>query len=229
MNIDEFIATNRCEHLYHMSEKGSWPNIQRLGLLSTSALLDLCGVTGSERFTIESELRISRVPIKHPVYGDIYIRDQDPMRDRPSDGIILAKLLEAGTSVRMWLEFLNGKTFFWVPEYELTKMLCARLYRNKPHWVITVDTRALLGRYADEASISDQNSGSLYSKKLRGINTFVPFLKSPKRSNIIELAIDRGVPDITDYTVSVVECVGTYLGSYPNGERVCKNVKQIWP
>ena len=225
MNVDDFVKVNRCSYLYHMSEKNSWSSIQRLGLLSTSALLDICGVTDSHRYPIESELRTDKTWIEHPEYGHICIRDQDPMRDRPSDGIVLADLLEPGTSVQEWFEFLNGKTFFWVSEYEFRKMLCARLYRNKPHWVLKVDTRALLNKYAEKASISDQNSGSLYSKKLRGLKTFVPLLQSPLKNNILELAIEHSVPDIEKYTISVVECIG----SWQNGERVCRPVKQIWP
>ncbi len=208
-----------------MSDTGSWPSIQRLGLLSTSALLDLCGLTGAERFRIESELRIDRIPIKHPECGVIYIRDQDPMRDRPSDGIVLTNLLEPGTSRQQWFEFLNTKTFFWVSKYAFRKMLCARLYKNKPHWVLKVDTRALLKDYSDKASVSDQNSGSLYSKKLRGPKTFVPFLQCQLKPDIKELAVDYGVPDIEKYTLSVTECVG----SWQNGEPVCRKAKQIWP
>lgn len=225
MNVDEFIVANRCNCLYHISEKGSWPNIQTLGLLSTSALLDLCGLTGTERFSIESKLRTNKVQIRHAVYGNIHIRDQDPMRDRPSDGIILKDLLESGTTAQEWFEFLNGKVFFWVSEYEFKKMLCARLYRDKPHWVLKINTRSLLSKYAEQARISDQNSGSLYSKKLRGPSTFVPFLESPTKNGIMELAIERGVPDIKEHTLSVVECVGLW----ENGERVCKPGKQIWP
>lgn len=225
MNIDEFITANRCKYLYHISEKGSWPNIQKLGLLSTSALLDLCGVTGAERFNIESQLRTRKVLIKHPTYGDIYIRDQDPMQDRPSDGIKLTDLLEPGTTAQEWFEFLNGKVFFWVSEYEFKKMLCARLYKNKPHWVLKVDTRSLLTNYAGKASISSQNSGSLYSKKLRGPSTFIPFLKSAAENGVMELSIEHEVSNIEEHTLSVVECVG----SFENNERVCKPVKQIWP
>ncbi len=114
MDVEEFISANSCKVLYHMSEEGSWPIIQKLGLLRTSALLDECGVTGSKRFSLESELRIRKEPIPHPLYGDIYLRDQDPMRDRPSDGIKLANLLTPETTVQQWLEFLNSKTFFWV-------------------------------------------------------------------------------------------------------------------
>ena len=41
--------------LYHMAEEGSWPSIRRHGLLSTSALLDRCLVSGRRRAGIESE------------------------------------------------------------------------------------------------------------------------------------------------------------------------------
>jgi hypothetical protein len=225
VNIEEFISANACRVLYHISEKGSWPSIQKLGLFSTSALLDQCGVTGTKRFRLESELRISKETIKHPIYGDINLRDQDPMRDRPSDGIKLANLLTPGTTVQQWFEFLNGKTFFWVSKKEFLKMLCARLYRGKPHWVITLDTHSLLGAYSHVVSVSDQNSGSLYSKKLRGPSTFVPLLTCPTENKILELTIDDGVPDIEKFTLSVDECIG----SWQNDERICKKVKHIWP
>jgi hypothetical protein len=35
--------------LWHMAEDGSWPSIADNGLLSTSALLDLYGVSGKSR------------------------------------------------------------------------------------------------------------------------------------------------------------------------------------
>lgn len=207
-----------------MSEKGSWPNIQELGLLSPSALLDLCGYTGNERLEIESRLRRNKVPIKHPKYGVIYIRDQFPMLDWPEQGIYLDELLTVPRED--WLKFLSGKVFFWVSRYELIKMLCAFQYRGKPQWIITVDTRALLEQYVDKAYVSDQNSGSLYSKRKRGPSTFVPFAKSPIKSNIIELAIDYGVPNFADFVVSVKECVGTRK---TDGEREYREIQHIWP
>ena len=48
MDVDAFIA--RHPRLYHMAEAGSWPQIERGGLLSTSALLDRFGYEGEERF-----------------------------------------------------------------------------------------------------------------------------------------------------------------------------------
>ena len=46
--VDEAIAniTALYPPLYHMAAEGSWPSIQRHGLLSTSALLDLYEVCG---------------------------------------------------------------------------------------------------------------------------------------------------------------------------------------
>lgn len=44
----------RWPRLFHMAEAGSWPMIREHGLLSTSALLDLFGVVGSNRDVIES-------------------------------------------------------------------------------------------------------------------------------------------------------------------------------
>ena len=207
-----------------MSEKGSWPNIQELGLLGTSALLDLCGYTGTARLRIESQLRKNKELIKHPKHGYFCIRDQIPMLDWPEKGIYLDELLEDDVTRQEWLEFLNGKVFFWVSRYELHKMLCAWQYRGNPQWIIEVDARALLKQYVDKAYLSDQNSGSLYSGRRRGPSTFVPFIDCPVKSKIIELAVDYGIPNIVDFAICVTECVGTKV----YGERICREVQHIW-
>jgi len=228
VTIDEFITMNQCQVLYHMSEKGSWASIQKNGLLSTTALLDLFEKTGPERVRIESQLRRRSVPIynpDNPGLGRAVIRDQDPMIDRPLDGIYLKGLLEDDTNSQEWFGLLNRKTFFWVKERHLRNMLCARNYRNRPHWVIKVDTRALLQRYADRVTLSNQNTGSLYSRRLRGRSTFVPFRGYPPRYDIVELAVEYDVPDIADLTISVTECVGVW----ENNETVCREGKKIWP
>lgn len=225
MNADQFIAANDCPIVYHISEGGSWDSVRKLGLLSTSALLDACGISGEEREAIESAHRPSRVVIEHPEYGNIVIRDQDPMSDRPESGIYLHKLLEAGLTPAEWFKFLNGKVFFWVSYPDFLNMLCARLYRNRSHWVLKVDTRSLLGEHATHASISDQNSGSLYSRRTRGRSTFVRLADATVRGGIKELAIAGGVTDIARHTVAVNECVG----SRSNGEKTCTILRQIWP
>jgi len=225
MTITEFITMNRCPHIYHMSEKGSWPQIQEIGLLSTSALLDCCGCNGAERFEIESQLRKRKKTIKHPELGDIYVRDQIPMMDWPDQDIYLDKLLDNGVIRQEWFEFLNGKVFFWVTKNELVKMICAWQYSDEPQWVITINTKDLLEEYVDEAYVSFQNTGSLYSRRKRGPKSFIPFNECRASSGIIELAIDNGVPNLSDFTISVDECLGKKVG----GERIFREIEHIWP
>lgn len=225
MEIAEFITANRCPKIYHMSEKGSWSNIQKLGLLSTSALLDCCGCSGDERFEIESKLRERKKIIQHPNLGDIIVRDQIPMLDWPERGIYLDKLLDDDTTRQEWLELLNTKVFFWVSKNELTKMICAWQYRGKPQWVITLNTRDLLEQFNGKAYVTYQNTGSLYNGKKRGPKSFIPFNKCPYSSGIIELAIEFGIPNLLDFTISVDE----YVGQKVYEERELKKIKHIWP
>lgn len=208
-----------------MSEKGSWPSIQKLGLLCTSALLDSCGYSGTKRFAIESQLRRNKVPIKHPTHGILYIRDQVPMLDWPDRDIYLDKLLDNGVTQQEWFEFLNGKVFFWVSKYELIKMMCAWQYRGKPQWIIKINTRDLLDQYADKAYVSDQNTGSLYSRRKRGPKSFIPFNECPVNSRIKELAIDYKVPNLSEFVISVDEC----LGGKVDEQRIYQEIKHVWP
>src|SRR5688572_16215597 len=84
--------------LYHMAEANSWPSIQRHGLLSTTALLDLFGYTGLEREAIESRRRPKSVAIQHDEFGQAVIRDNIPLTDSA-----LSKCLEEYTN-REWYE-----------------------------------------------------------------------------------------------------------------------------
>jgi len=211
--------------LYHMADKRNWDSICKHGLLSTTALLDLFEYKGERRFKIESQLRLDTILITHPFHGNSFIRDQDPMRDRPSDGICLEKCLE-GITPQQWFEFLNRKTFFWADKKGLSFMLGAKLYRHKSHFVITVDTQKLIGRHADRVTLSPINSGSLYSMKKRSMETFKSISHHSARW-VTELIVDYSVPDILDLTISVDEC----KSQRNNGkrEKVCKKIKRVWP
>ena len=68
--------------LYHMAEDGNWEGIQRLGLLSTTVLLDRFGIGGETRFRIESARRPEIEVIEHPEHGRALIRDNKPMQER---------------------------------------------------------------------------------------------------------------------------------------------------
>ena len=191
--------------LYHMAEDGSWPSIQEHGLLSTSALLDLYGIHGVERQVIEAERRSTSVPLRHPTHGSAVIRDQLPLRER-----YLADLLDDGMTPGEWYRLLNGLVFFWVSEPRLDRLLGARAYRDRPHVVLEVDTRAVVERHGDEILLAAINTGStLFNAPRRGKGTFVSVEDYPHdewrrrrglRNAIVELAVPYAVSDIVAMT-----------------------------
>src|SRR6185436_11524880 len=99
---------SRFPRLYHMAEAGSWPSIERHGLLSTTALLDLFEIKGAEREALELQHRPESVEIRHPRHGVAIIRDQKPLREKS-----LKQALQDGLAPRDWYRILNEKVFFW--------------------------------------------------------------------------------------------------------------------
>jgi len=221
MNIVDRLS-RQYPKLYHMADPRNWDNICKHGLLSTTALLDLFEYDGQSRLEIESQLRIKQFRITHPVYGEAFIRDQDPLRNRPSRGIFLEKCLD-GITPREWFELLNRKTFFWATETGLNYMLGARLYRNKSHYVITVDTHKLLDNHADQITLSSQNSGSLYKNEKRSKDTFKSITEYPRMPWVNEFVVEYSVPDIADIMISVDECISRR----ENNKIVRKVLRQI--
>lgn len=209
MTLDPEELVRSYPNVYHMAELGSWPSIQNRGLLSTTALLDLFEIEGTERSRLESQWRPRSVTINHRVHGSAVIRDQGPMPDNE------LKELLVGMDPREWYELINGKTFFWADKYGLAKLLGAVRYRNKSHDVLTVDTRLLLARYMQRITLTDQNSGSIINKKLRGRDTFRKVSEFNHRY-VTEVAVDYSVPDVADLTVRVEEWMGA------------RNIRQIW-
>ena len=112
--------------------------------------------------------------------------------------------LLTGATTRQWYELINRKTFFWVDPQRLLWMLKAPPYLNRTHTVLTVRTEALLHRHLARVTLSDQNSGSLYSGKIRGPDTFKQVSAYNSRW-IAELAVDYSVPDVPDFTLRVEE------------------------
>jgi len=197
--------------VYHMAEAGSWPSIRENGLLSTTALLDLFQMNGSDRYKIESQWRPKSVTITHPDRGSAVIRDQKPLPEAT-----LQKLVD-GMSAREYYELLNRKTFFWVRRERLERLLNARAYKGRAHTVLTVDTEALLRKHQGDISLSHINSGAaIYGTGRRGAGTFeriaaYPFeeLKRKKREDaVVELAVDYSVKDISELALKVEEWIG---------------------
>ena len=188
--------------LYHMAELNSWPNIQRHGLRSTSALLDLYESTGPTRVKIESQWRPTSVSLTHPTYGTAVVRDQLPMReDRLRDCLV-------DMTTRQWYELINGKTFFWPEEAPLGWMLNAPPYRGREHAIIVVPTEELLAHHAGSVTLSPINSGSVNPTRAtrlprpRGQDTFQPIRNYTTRW-VSELAVEYSVPNISDLAIRV--------------------------
>ncbi len=196
--------------VYHMAHRTSWPSIQKHGLLSTTALLNLFEYEGPERVKIESQWRPKSVPIKHSEHGTAWIRDQWVM---PEDDL---KKYLVDMTPREWYELLNKYTFFWGEERRLINFLNGWNYRNQSHCVLIVNTRKLLDRYAESILLSRINSGYANWGGKRGKNTFQPISAFPSSWYIWELAVEYSIPDITE----ILECVEIWK----RGERL----ERIW-
>ena len=194
--------TKQYPTLYHMAELSNWTNIQKFGLLSTTALLDLFGTSGETRAQIESKWRPRSCKLDHPTYGTAVIRDQLPMPDfKLSDCLV-------GMTTQEWYELINGKTFFWLDQTPLGWMLNAAPYRGREHAVIIVSTEALLSYHLKKVKLSSINSGSVNPAKatgaprIRGRNTFLPVGDYEERW-VSELTVEYSVPNILDLAVRV--------------------------
>jgi hypothetical protein len=187
-----------------MAESGSWRSVRARGLLSTTALLDLFEISGSKRREIESQWRPSIVPIEHPIHGTAAIRDQWPM---PPEH--LAAGLD-GTTPQQWYEFLNRKTFLWLSEDRLMRMLNARPYRNAAHDVLTLDTRSFVGEYMDRITVCQINSGfampmfgRVTKRSFESFQTIEQRAATQGLSGLAELTVDYAAPDVWRYVTSV--------------------------
>jgi hypothetical protein len=203
-----------CPILYHMAELGSWPSIERNGLLSTSALLDAVGVVGAERARIEAQRRPTNVTLTGGKFGRVVVRDQKPIDDAG-----LARCLEDGLTPEQWYRLLNGKVFFWLTESRLHRLLGAGAYRELSHDVLELDSAPLVAAYRDAITLSPMNSGC--TKPMphpRGQQTFLRIEAYPyahwrtrrkRGERVVELAVNEGVRDVRKYVKRVREMRGT--------------------
>jgi len=192
-----------------MAELGSWPSIRANGLLSTSALLDLFEKRGREREEIESQWRPESVRIHHPSYGVAVIRDQKPLHSGANRFI-------KGMTPNQYYRLLNGKVFFWARRERLVSLLGARAYKDRPHDVLTVDTKSLVRHHENEITLSPINSGAFFGSGERGSFTFkkiqdYPYEERRKKNHddaVVELAVEYAVKDMTEHVIKVEEWKG---------------------
>ena len=156
--------TDLPHYIYHLADAANWSSIQRYGLLSTSALLDLSGVQGQEREQIERQQRIQQMTLAN---GAV-IRGQGPMP--PS---ALERCLK-GITPYEWYALLNARVFFWLEKERLNRMLKAN--GRRPQIVMILDTKQLLTAYAEQITLTPINTGNARRRPaIRGRQTFVPY------------------------------------------------------
>lgn len=196
--------SQRYPHLYHMAESGSWRSVREHGLLSTAALLDLFEVTGPKRQEIETQWRPTGVPIQHPNHGTAVIRDQWPMPP-----VHLEKGLD-GISPQQWYQFLNRRTFLWLSEQRLMRMLAAAPYRNAAHDVLTLDTRSFVGEYIERIKVCPINSGfampmfgKVTPRSFETFQTIEQYAATGRLSGLAELTVEYAAPDAWRFVTSV--------------------------
>ena len=210
MTPDQFV--HHYPRLYHMAEYGTWDSIQRHGLLSTAAILDICEIQGQRRNSLEARRRPEKVALSHPEHGSFTLRDQKPLKDS-----LLEQALEDCT-VADWYTILNARVFFWPTSERVDYLLNARAYRNEPHTVLTVDTAALVEEYAEVVKLARINTGAtIYTATPRGLTTFKwirdwPDAVGPRSGKlstpIAEATIEYKVGNIADFVVKVEERQG---------------------
>lgn len=194
MDEQRFIA--KYPQLWHMAEEGAWSTIRRHGLLSTRGLLDLHDVTGARRVALEREHRRQSETIQGIGLPPAVLRDQKPMPPRA-----LARCLDDGLEPSDWYRLLNGRSFFWLSEKRLGRMLAT--YGDRPHVVLTVDTASLVGVHGASVELSRINSGyALRVPVRRGRNTFQSIRDYP-HAGVVELSVVGGVPDILRHVLVV--------------------------
>lgn len=204
-----------------MAETGCWPSVIRHGLLSTSALLDLCEVTGGVRERIESARRPDSVSITGKNFGAAVIRDNKPMTDSG-----LLRSLDGYTPTE-WYRVLNGLVFFWTRQERLAILQGAEAYRCKRQTILEINTASLVSKHGDCILLSPMNSGATRPfAHPRGKRTFLPIADFPfeerrrrigVRNAVVELTVPYSVPDIAAHVTRVYEIGGA-------GER-----KELWP
>ncbi|MBA2678485.1 MAG: DUF4433 domain-containing protein [Ktedonobacteraceae bacterium] len=196
-------------HIYHLTHADNLPSIQRHGLLSAQALLDLAGADKEEQQRINQHQR----PTSLALPNGTLLNDQKPM---PSSA--LERCLH-GMTPAQWYTLLNSKVFFWFDIERLNRL--RKVLLTTPQIVLIVDTQRLLARYSDSVSLSPINTGNARRQPaLRGLSTFVPYttwLQSgwaseantlgtrsrPKSHQPVELTVTGSVPDIMDFVIDI--------------------------
>ena len=193
----EFAAVR--PRLFHMAEPATWRSVLERGLLSTSAALDLHGLSGAAREALERTRRAEITWLDHPEHGRFPVRDQHPMTD-PA----LRRCLKGGLEPADWYALLNARAFLWADPARLERMLRTPAYRANPYVVFAVDTLSFAEAHGDRLEMSFINTGSTVRKAARrGRESFVRLADLARRDirRVAEATVLRAAPDFAAHVV----------------------------
>jgi hypothetical protein len=208
---------DRHPRLYHVTTPGSMSGMIKHGLLSTSALLDLFEIAGEERAVIAACPRTAELTIEHPTHGKAIISDNSPLMIGA-----LGRCLDDGLQPADWLRMLNERVFFWADRRGVSRLLDARVNRDRPREVVVVDTLSLAREFADRMEITPINTGATIRRPARrGLSTFAPIQAHTyqtwqrlrgRRDRVIEVTVRGGVPDIRNHLIDIINTRGGLSG-----------------
>jgi Family of unknown function (DUF7002) len=193
-------------YAWHSTFAGGWERIRSsdLGLASTAALLDHYYVTGEQRERLECAPRAESEWIERDGLQPALIRDQKPLVPARS----LERVLEPGISVREWCFELNRRSYFFVSEKPLARLLAA--YPESEHDVLVIDARKLADRYEQSIALCAINTGAIgRAHAKRGRGTFLPIADYPTRLSggplkpVAEITVTESIVDIEEITLRV--------------------------
>ena len=196
--------------LFHVTGRGSWETIARLGLLSTRAAVELFSPPDHVRRAALRHRRAKSITLSHETHGTLTLNDQLPLSEKA-----LRSCLDDGLEPRDWLSILNERVFFWADRSGLGRMLNARMNRDRSRDILVFDTLALAKAHADCMELCPINSGSTIRRPARrGKATFTPLLRHGyaewrqlrgRRDHILEIAVRYVVRDPARYLQSIEE------------------------
>lgn len=203
MDVDLLLA--RHPRVFHVAAEESWPSIQRHGLLSTAALLDLHGVDPATRERLMLHRRMTSTTLTTPGVGTAVIRDQLPLK-------YIEERITPGTRLEDFLHELSSRVFLAATRERLERLLGARAYRGVPQVVLTLDTARLVERHGPRIGLSRLNSGACTQKNhpARDASLWQPIAAYPYEHHrrrygtpLVEVTVPDRLPDALELAVEV--------------------------
>jgi hypothetical protein len=187
--------------LYHITRPEAELSIRAHGLLSTSALLNLFEVSGSQREFLETRRRPESVVLSHAEHGSAVLTDNLPLSE-----VKLAKYLNDDLTPADWMRLLNERVFFWVDQENVDNHLRAMIKDGSRRIVLMFDTLSVARSHMERLQLAPFNTGATIRKPARrGLSTFVPAHRHTyrewqrlrgKRDRIKELTLLEGMTDV---------------------------------